>query len=459
MKTVAAFIIILFGCRAAQARPNLDQDIRRLGLSSYEKIGRSVRVNLRKNFLRLSSASENSSIAESLDQVNDHTLVQEALIPLTAGDPQSRLNTYIDDVHRTMDLRRKYRTDFRAQPKVRARIQNIMMGAQFLLDLEIRSELDSSVEELNRVRHYLLTQGTFISKNSSKLTTEDLWWDWMWVRGYGFPSDLVEIHLQKVAAISVKAGLVWKERLRRYALSVALLSLRRNSEPVLNREKPAIVSLRLVNSALALSQPQTEIALVKELKLYLYRYLQTTGQTYEASQVKKEIAMDLFFAKGRQILMAPAAPWESNELSFFGKIFASVLQLFRSLFTFFTYGAGFLFVATPIELMLAIGALYILAKQARDHFKIEVRGFKARWKEHSITGEQGWKRIPSLTKDCIALFFEETKLAWKMFVASYTSAAVPFYSKVAASLLLFGIGLYINSARSLVEAVVNQMTM
>lgn len=442
----------------AKATP-LDRDIKAAGLDRYEKAGRSVSLQLRRNLVQILNSADETTAADRFERAYQEKQRPGALETLSLESRRNHVAVFIDDVHRALDLRQKYAVSFRQDPKVRARIQNILIGTLHVLDVDIRGELDSSVDELMRIRRYLLSQGTFVTRGQTKLTVDDLWWDWLWLRGYGYPLDLTELHLQKVQAISKTAQARWRERLRLYALSTALGALRQATPPVLGREKAATISLRLTNLALDLAGPTAPSALQKELKLYLYRGLQANGQTYEASQVKKEIAMDLFMAKGWQIVKSPAEPWSRGDLGFFGKVFASLGQLFRSLFTFLTYGAGFLFVATPIDVLLIAAAIFILGRQGKAHFNVQIRGLSPIWKEHRLIERDGWRRALPFLKDALQYLREELSIAWRMFVASYTATPVPFYSKIAASLLLFGVGLYFNSARMMVETVVAQMTM
>lgn len=452
-------LLISILCLSSFASADFAKDLKRSDLEKYERAGHAVSRFLRARFVSLQDESDETTLADRLEQSYSEQLRPGALEILSARSLDRTADQFLGDIQKSLELKRRYSAEFRTKPAVRLRLENVFSGLLHVLEIRIHSELGSSLEELVRLRRFLLTQATFVSKGGTKVTVDDLWWDWMWLRGHEEPSDLVEFHLAKVRAISKTAGVKWQERLRKYALSVSLRALRREAEPMLEKEKPAVVSLRLVNEAARLAENDNSLEIPKELKLYRYKYLQATGQTFEASEIKKDIAKDLFFSKGKQLLMAPTESWARTDISFFGKVFASLSEIVHSLLTFLTYGAGFLFVATPIELLLVLAAWFILSKQAKAHFQIESRNLRTRWADHRLVTRDGWRRIPAFLKDGYEFLKDETALAWRMFVASYTTTPVPFYSKVAASLLLFGVGLYFNSARSIVEAVVNQMTM
>lgn len=442
----------------ALATADVGRDIKSLQLGAYERAGLKVSTHLRHQFQQISSKFDETLFLENLEQSYQDKIRPGALEKISSDRQHRDSALFIEEIHKVLELRRRNAEAFRTKPVVRKRIQNVFIGALHVLDVKLRTELDSSIDDLQRVRRFLLSQGTFITRGG-RLTTDDLWWDWLWVRGHGYPSDLVELHLQKVKLLARQTGPAWTERLKKHSVSTALSALRRNSQPALAREKPALVSLRLTNAALEMVGTSTPAPVVKELKLHLYRGLQASGQSYEAGQLKKEIAMDLFLAKGWQILTAPAVPWTRSDLGVPSKIFESVGLFVRGILTFLTYGAGLIFVATPIEFILVALALFILSKQGERHFNVEIRGLKALWIEYRLAEKDAWKRLPGFLGASRSLFFQEIVLAWRMFVASYTTAQVPFYSKIAASLLLFGVGLYFNSARTLMESVVAQMAM
>jgi hypothetical protein len=452
-------IALAMPLQAQAAKTSLEKDIQQLQLTHYEKAGESVAAHLRRTFISLDETADEGNFAEKMDQLYLDKIRPGALEKVSTTNRYGQVDQFISDVHSMLSLKQKYALPFRQSPKIRKKIQNIFIGALHVIDIQIRNELDSSLDELLRIRRFLLTQGTFITRGSGRLITDDLWWDWMWLRGNSYATDLTEWHLQKVKSISNQSGPIWKEQLKKYSVSVIALALKKNTQPLLGREKNSAITLRLTENAIDLlsSSPMAPVALQKELKLYHYRGLQANGQTYEASLIKKEIAMDLFIAKGWQIVKSPTEPWQRDDLNLASKAFASLSKLINSIFTFITYGAGFIFVATPIEFLLIVTALVILSKQGETHFNQPVPRFRDLINIHRIKHLDGWQRWPAFIRDILSIVVRELHLACKMFVASYTST-VPFYSKVASSLLLFGFGLYMNSARTLVEAVLQQMT-
>lgn len=459
------FTAVVLACSQAEAAPllrvkgRLNRVLTQDTTGRYEPAGANVSKAIAADFSRLAKKANTEDFAEKIDSAYSEKIRPGRLEKISLASLKDRTGVFAEEVRHAVELRRGMNAAYRQDPALRLRMENVLVGALHVIDTELRSELNVDTDELWKLRRYLLSQGTFISNDaSSKLTMNDLWWDWMWVRGYSYPADLVELHLQKVERIAKGLGPKKRAELNKYVVSMTIFALKKATPVVLDREKIAAVDLRLVQHALE-KVGTTDTAAEKILKLHLYRLLQLNGETYEASQLKKEIAMDLFLSKGKTIILSPAEPWKRQDLSFFSKVSTSIERLFRGVFSAITYGIGFIFIATPIELILILTALTILSKQGQSFYSERIHGIPALARLHRIYRRDGWRRLPTFLRSIAQNLVHEGKLAWRMFVASYTSASVPFYSKVATSLLIFGVGLYFNSARNLVEAVVNQVTM
>lgn len=442
----------------------LSKAIQSQGLGKYEKVGQIVKKSVKNLFVQEMDRPDVWTISpvETWDEAYTEKLKPGTFREMLDGQERHQdVELLFAEVNRALALKGRFQNTYRTNPAVRARIQNILIGLLHVIDGKIRIQMDSSLDEIIRLRRFLLTQGTFYATGKmARLRLDDLWWDLLWLRGYTYSQDLVELHLEKVSAIASVQNFQWKSRLDRYFVSLSMMVLRKNPSNVMIREKPFIVSIRLAQKASEKAeQMQVPQNVSKELKLDLYKYLTQAGQTYEARQLRKEIAMDLFFEKGQDIYTKSLAPWENQKMDLIEKVKLSVYRFVENVLVFVTYGVGFVFLATPIELILIFIGLLILAHQGHGFFGTQRKSVKTIVRTHRIFGKKGFKKLPRFMKDFLELAHEEIKTAWKMFVASYTSPGVPFYSKIAASLLMFGVGLYFNSARTMVETVMNHMAM
>lgn len=137
-------------------------------------------------------------------------------------------------------------------------------------------------------------------------------------------------------------------------------------------------------------------------KNYL-KQLNRFGDSEKIKDIKREMAKHLLYVETRNLL--------DNPLFFFNYV---------------QFVIGFIFVAWPLEFIVIFLSLVVFALQSGAVLTLEEKQ----------SAKAPWKRI------------------WLMFVKSYMGGQVPFFSKLAASLILFGIGLYFNSARNFVESLI-----
>lgn len=140
-------------------------------------------------------------------------------------------------------------------------------------------------------------------------------------------------------------------------------------------------------------------------KNYL-KQLNRLGDSEKIKDIKREMAKHLLYVETLHVLDHPL-----------------------SLFNYVQFVIGYIFVAWPLEFIVILLSLLVFAFQSGTVLTAEEKQ----------TARAPWTRI------------------WLMFVKSYTGSQVPFFSKLAASLILFGIGLYFNSARNFVESLVANM--
>lgn len=133
------------------------------------------------------------------------------------------------------------------------------------------------------------------------------------------------------------------------------------------------------------------------------KQLNRLGDSEKIKDIKREMAKHLLKVETRNLLDHPL---------FF--------------FNYVQFVIGYIFVAWPLEFIIILLSLLVFAFQSGAVLTIEEKQ----------AARAPWKRI------------------WLMFVKSYMGSQVPFFSKLAASLILFGIGLYFNSARNFVESLI-----
>ena len=142
---------------------------------------------------------------------------------------------------------------------------------------------------------------------------------------------------------------------------------------------------------------------IRNLQKSYLKQLNRLGDSEKIKDIKREMAKHLLYVETVNLMNNP---------------------LF--IFNYIQFLIGYVFVAWPLEFIVILVSLLVFAFQSGGVLTDEEKQF----------AKTPWKKI------------------WLMFVKSYMGSQVPFFSKLAASLILFGIGLYFNSARNFVESLV-----
>ena len=146
---------------------------------------------------------------------------------------------------------------------------------------------------------------------------------------------------------------------------------------------------------------------IRGLQKNYLKQLNRLGDSEKIKAVKREMATQLLYFETRSLISNPS-------------LILDYLQ----------FVIGYIFVAWPLEFIVILMSVLVFAFQSGAVLTLE---------EKRLTKKNPAKKI------------------WMMFEKSYMGTQVPFFSKLAASLILFGIGLYFNSARNFVESLVANM--
>jgi hypothetical protein len=142
---------------------------------------------------------------------------------------------------------------------------------------------------------------------------------------------------------------------------------------------------------------------IRELQKNYLKQLLRLGDSEKVKEVKRLMANQLFVSTAKNVYHNPL-----------------------TIFSFIQFVIGYVFVAWPLEFILIALSLFVFVFQANGVLSDD---------------EKNRARNP-------------IRKVWMMFTKAYMGSQVPFFSKLAASLILFGIGLYFNSARNFVESLI-----
>lgn len=283
--------------------------------------------------------------------------------------------------------------------KKRALMQMNFYGLSQAIKKGNEVNLTIQSEQFSKLHDLLVGNATSLFYSSYKeIKYTDFFWTSYFLHELSYPMDLTAKHLSSLGE-RIKT-FNYPDRYRQYGEKLARLSL--NFAQKLN--KPSTEDLEILyNWSLKKTDDAASTQIVQ--KNYL-KQLQLIGDTEKVKIIKKEIATNLLFESSRNFIRHP-------------------LEIFK----FIQIIIGYIFVAWPLEMILFFVSISIFAFQSSSVLT----------REESRKAKTFHKRI------------------WMMFTKAYLGSNVPFFSKLAASLILFGIGLYFNSAKNFVESLISNL--
>lgn len=294
-------------------------------------------------------------------------------------------------------LRSNY--DLSLDAKKRSLMQMNFYGLSQAIKKANEVNLTIQSEQFEKLHDLLVGQATslfYASYNEVKYT--DFFWTSYFLHELNYPMDLTAKHLS--ALEQNMRTFKHPEKYREYGEKLARLSLGFAQK----LGKPSGSDLEILYNW-ALTKDENPMARQIVQKNYL-KQLQLIGDNEKIKIIKTEIATNLLIEAGKNFI--------HNPLHIFGFIQMLI---------------GYVFVAWPLEMILFIVSISIFAFQSSSVLT----------PDESRKAKTFYKRI------------------WMMFTKAYMGSNVPFFSKLAASLILFGVGLYFNSARNFVESLISSL--
>ena len=278
----------------------------------------------------------------------------------------------------------------RKNTKLRRELQFNFIGLSHAIQKSNEINLQINADQYKKLHDILVSQATGLFYASYRENQKsDFFWTSYFLHQLNYPMDLVYLHLQ------------YSKQWPIYTSQLANLAL--NNAIEINNVTGPQVDFLYSKARLKL---QTDREIRGLQKNYL-KQLNRLGDSEKVKSIKREMATHLLYFETQNLMNNP----------FF-------------ILDYLQFIIGYVFVAWPLEFIVILVSLLVLAFQSGAVLTIEEK--------------QQAKKNPA-------------KKIWLMFVKSYMGSQVPFFSKLAASLILFGIGLYFNSARNFVESLVANM--
>lgn len=247
----------------------------------------------------------------------------------------------------------------------------------------------------DKLHDLLMGQGTslFYASATDKKKT-DLFLTSYYLHELEYPMDMTARHLE-----SLKKTSKWNNNVKLYASKVARAAL--YGGVLLNKLTSKQVATLYEASLLTSIDDKAKQTIQK---IYL-KQLQMLGDQEKVKEIKRELASAILWQETKNFFAHPL-----------------------SLFNYIQFCVGYIFIAWPLEVIVIWVSIVIFSFQASQVLTAEERNKKSAGKK-----------------------------MWLVFQKAYLGGNVPFFTKLAASLILFGIGLYFNSAKNFVETMMTNM--
>lgn len=423
-------------------------------LDKYVTSGQSVIKFYETIFEKVSNPSllDGGFAAEYFD------LEYQANLRPNVAEPFLTLSQLTEDTNSLLKLHRKNYNKIKNQVFLRNYFQTAFIGLLHSIESIRRVQVGTSQDGFNVLSNLILEHGRLITSDQKTLVTmTDFWWDYIWAYFQSYPVDLVELGNQKLRGVWLNEKKDdYKKRIEKFLASYSMLGLRKATNPVVFRDITNQLFVRLAkNSYEIYSLRQDEKALSKA-RIFKYKYETKSGLTEDAEKTKREIAREGLVTRFKKLFSANENTKNSNS-NLIEKAALIISNFVYSLYSLLRYFVGFLLITFPFDGAFIIAGLIILSIEGRSQIKKEfliTPKMKTSKKWYWTFLKYGVFKMQSSFSRLINDFV----FGVQMLAYYYTSDSANRNVRIGSSLLIFGLGLFFSSARTMVESFVAQMS-
>ena len=425
-------------------------------LLKYVVSGQTVTRFLDEEFAEIANPDvlDNGFCAEYFD------LEYEVHLRPNQPEPYLTLMELTKDTNALLKLHKAYYSKIKAQVVLRNYFQTAFIGLLHTIGSLKKVQVGLPPESYSVLANLILEQGRLITSNQKEFVTmTDFWWDYEWAHFMNFPVDLIELGNQKLRGVwlNEKSDLN-KKRIEKFLAGYSMLGLRKTTNPVIYRDVTNQILVRLAKNAYEIYTLRNDSHALTKARIFKYRYETKSGLTEEAEKTKREIAKEGLATRFKKVWTGPIDTFINPENSFFlAKIFKSITTLLFNIYSLIRYFVGFLLITFPFDAAFIVAGLIILAVEGRALFQKEF------WPRFSFTKTNSLARnignsIFAKINNFLARIINDLFFGFHMLFYYYTSDEANRNVRIGSSLLIFGLGLFFSSARSMVESFVAQMS-
>ncbi|MBC7742421.1 MAG: hypothetical protein H7061_09500 [Bdellovibrionaceae bacterium] len=458
MKFVFPFLILLFISSVGICQNLRLSEIKKIfvekGLDKYVVSGQSVVRFYEEVFnnVTIPSQLDGGFASESFD------LEYQAHLRPNVPEPYLTLTEITTDANALFKLHRAYYSKIKSQVFLRNYFQLAFIGLVHTIESIKRVQVLQTKDGYNVLSNLIMEHGRLITSDQKTFVTmTDFWWDYIWAYFQDYPIDLVELGNQKLRGVwlSEKKD-EFRKRIEKFLASYSMLGLRKGTNPVVFRDITNQLNVRLAKNAYEIYSLRKDEKALTKARVFKYKFETRSGLTEDAERTRREIARAGLATRFRKLFTDPIEIFSESGNTFVNASLTAATRFFYSFYSLIRYFVGFLLITFPFDAAFIVAGLIILSVEGRLQFKKEFLK-PPRLSTSPKKQVRLFKKALHRSVGFLIRVANDLAFSLQMLVYSYTSDTINRHVRIGSSLLIFGMGLFFSSARSMVESFVAQL--
>ncbi|OFZ35350.1 MAG: hypothetical protein A3D17_08185 [Bdellovibrionales bacterium RIFCSPHIGHO2_02_FULL_40_15] len=425
-------------------------------LDKYISEGQVVMKYLDKEFKRVA----NPTTLDGGFAVEYFDLEYKIYLRPTQPDPFVSLTELTADTNALLDLHKRYYSQIKRKVFLRNYFQTAFIGMVNTLEALRKVQVGVPRDGYSVLSNLILEQGRLITSTQKDFVTmTDFWWDYIWAHYMGSPVDLIELGNQKLRGVWLNEKRdTYKRTIEKFLAGYSMFGLRKGLSPAVYRDITNQIYLQLSKNAYEIYALRNDQPALAKARVFKYIYETKLGLTEDAERTKREIAKEGLKIRIKRLWNGPreALYSEQNSMAING---LKALRTFLYNFYFLIrYLIGFLLITFPFDAALIVAGLIILSVEGRVIFQDEFWPTTRRSRKKNVFLNVTHNSIKILN-NFFARIINDIIFGFRMLFHYYTSDETNRNIRIGSSLLIFGMGLFFSSARTIVETFVSQLSL
>lgn len=387
-------------------------------------------------------------------------LEYEAHLRPNMPEPYPTLSELTNDTNSLLKLHKKYYSFIKGKVAFRNYFQTAFIGLIHTIQSIKKVQVGMPFDGFTVLTNLIVEQGRLItSSQKESVTMVDFWWDYIWARFQNFPIDLVELGNQKLRGVWLnEKNEDFKKTIEKFLAAYSMLGLRKATNPVIYRDITNQILVRLAKNAYEIYMLREDHQAIMKARIFKFKYEIKSGLTEDAEKTKREIAKEGLLTRFKKIWSDPKETFlNSDKSSIIIKTATAVMRFCYNIYALIRYFIGFLLITFPFDAAFIVVGLIILSFEGRVVFQNEY------WPRYDFvpTGNKYFNLMNGVLKrthNFFARIVNDICFGFHMLFHYYTNDNANRNVRIGSSLLMFGMGLFFSSARTMVESFVAQMS-